>query len=89
MQEQQTAGTAIKEANSPVPVQAADNTHPTLGINSLYYRMTPEILAEIAFQNAALLASKLWLSHQPEFWKRLHRLEEGMRCQHAASGNRD
>lgn len=39
----------------------------------LYLRMTPEILAELAFQNANLLASRLSSSHRRDFWNRLAR----------------
>ena len=37
----------------------------------LYLRMTPEILAEIAFQNANLLASRLSSSYRRDFWSQL------------------
>lgn len=39
----------------------------------LYLRMTPEILAELAFQNANLLTSRLSASHRRDFWNRLAR----------------
>lgn len=39
----------------------------------LYLRMTPEIMAELAFQNANLLTSRLSASHRREFWNRLAR----------------
>ena len=74
MHEQTTTGGAVVAGvtRGSLSAETPSDCIPILNTHAL--RMTPELLAEIAFQQAAMLASRLSSREQAAFWRQVMKL---------------
>lgn len=70
-QELQAAEEYIEKRTNAISRKLDEATDTLKGI--LYLRMTPEIMAELAFQQINLIASRLTLTGQRDFYAKLQR----------------
>lgn len=73
MQEQMTAAEKMEARKTGIAIEKDRIAIAEAERKPLYLRMTPEILAELAFQQVNLLASRLSVSQQVDYYERLQK----------------